>query len=214
MPIRPMLILPAVLLACGSGSVTAQPPVGSVAGGAKTVSRASIIKQEDGGRALVIAYPWIVHARASVEVRLVTGKPADPLTVHPLHFVGNIMKGQVTIDVYRTLDGAAGVPQRRRFTEGEIEFEILGRRNSLGRPAVCVARRFSNDDPPPGAAAVFYPLRPWAISRAMIQLELPAKYFSKPGRLHVWFLRNDKVLWKEEADWPAAGKKEGIMSDE
>jgi hypothetical protein len=155
---------------------------------------------------LVITYPWKVHLRPSIEVRLVTGKDADLSDVRPLFFVKEYMKGAVTVNVYHCLDRAAGVPQRHAFTENGIELEILGRRNSLGRPSVCVARRVPDDDPAPGAAAVFCLLPSWAVDKGLLRLELPPDYFGDAGRIYVWFLRGGKVLWEERADWPGYGK--------
>ena len=192
-------------------------------------SRMAIVEEVDGDRTLVVHYPWKVHDRCSIEVRLVTGKPTkagkappDVEEARPLYFLANLMKGDVTINLYRCQDEAAGTPQRHVFTEREyggslddededeefteIEYEILGRRNRLGRPSVCVARRFSNDGPAPGATAIFCLLEPWAIDEGLLNLELPPKYFAKPGKLRVWLLRNDKVVWEQRADWPGIGE--------
>ncbi len=215
MPVRRLFLLSIVPWVCVGASVVAQPPLGVAPGaaGPKDRSRLSIVKLLQGGPALVIDYPWKVHHRPSVEIRLVTREDADFSKVGPLWFVSRYLHGTVTMSVYRCLDKAAGVPQSQTLTEDEIEFEILGRRNSLGRPAVCVARRIPNDDPAPGAAAAFCLLPSWSLNKGLLQLQLPPKYFSTPGKLYVWFLRDEKILWEETAEWPGVGKK-GMMNDE
>ena len=90
-----------------------------------------------------------------------------------------------------------------QLERNKIEFEIIGRRNSLGKPSVCIARRIaSDDDPTPGAAAVYCLLDCWSLHKGLLNLDLPPAYFSQPGKLYVWFLRDGKVLWEEVEDWP------------
>ena len=116
----------------------------------KTTSRISLVKTDrNGDQALVIGYPWKVHLRPSVEVRLVTGKDPGAAVVRPLFFRSEYMKGKVTVAVYRCQDMAAGVPVRKPLTAKGIELEILGRRNSLAKPSVCVVRRFAREEPGP-----------------------------------------------------------------
>jgi hypothetical protein len=143
-----------------------------------------------------------MHAKPSVEARLVTSEDADRVGIRPLLFVDGYLKGEVLVDVYEAQDQAAGVGGSLAFTKNEMAFEILGRRNSLGKPAVCVARQVPPGDPTPGAAAVFCLLEFWSLSDRLLHLDLPRQYFAKPGKLHLWFLRGDTVLWKEVVDWP------------
>lgn len=204
MPIRPVLLLLAAWWSWSSGFAVAQPPAGPGIPG--TTPHVSIVKQHTGEQALVVDYPWKVHDRPSVEVRLVTRHEAGRRDIRPLLFVKEFMKGTVTVNVYHCLDKAAGVPQRHGFTQKKIEFEILGRRNRLGRPSVCVARRIPDDDPAPGAAAVFCLLPSWSVDKGLLHLELPPQYFAEAGELYVWFLRHDKVLWEERTKWPGHDK--------
>jgi hypothetical protein len=136
-----------------------------------------------------------------VEVRLVTGEVVDPTAIRPLFFVSNFMKGSLTVDVFRCRDEATSGRVDKSLTEKGIALQILGQRNSAGKPAVCVARRVPSDDPAPGTAAVFCLLRSWSISKRMLYLDLPREYFAEAGKMHVWFLRGDRIVWQEEFDW-------------
>jgi hypothetical protein len=210
MQLRFLLLLTAVWLTWGGGSPAAQAPGrtgGAATRGPKAASCVSLLRQRDGDRALVISYPWDLHRRPSVEVRLVTGKDPGPTVVRPLLFVGNYMKGKVAAAVYRCEDKAVGAPVRESLTVKGLQFEILGRRNRLERPSVCVIHRFADDQPAPGTTAVFSQLPAWAINRRLLQLDLPREEFTQPGRLYVWFLRDETVLWEETVDWPGYAKR-------
>jgi hypothetical protein len=82
------------------------------------------------------------------------------------------------------------------------EFEILGARNLLGRPAVTVvfpAREVGADA---AARAVFFLLDSWAIDDHTLWLDLPGEHFSRPGRLRLWFYRDSTILWWKTLAWP------------
>ena len=49
---------------------------------------------------------------------------------------------------------------------------------------------------------MFLQLDSWAINDQMLSLDLARHVFIKSGKLFVWFLRGDKVLWEEKIDWP------------
>lgn len=167
----------------------------------------SLVQTRIGQHTLVVNYPWKVHQRPSVEVRLVTKKATDPNGARPLFFVDEYLKGEVSMKVYRCLDAASRTGTTERLKENGIEMEILGRRNSLGKPSVSIVRKISaDDDPTPGSAAIFCHLPAWSVNRAMLYLDLPRQYFSESGQLHVWFLRGDKVLWEQRVDWPGYEK--------
>ena len=72
-PVRlPLLWLVAVWSCAGAGA-SAQPPVGATAADHKqeVTSHLAVLKQQTGQPVLVINYPWKVHRRPSIEVRLV-----------------------------------------------------------------------------------------------------------------------------------------------
>lgn len=168
----------------------------------------SLMERRSGDRVLLVGYPWKVHRRPSVEVRLVTDKDADASKLRPLFFAHEYFEGEVRVSVYQCEDEAASVPVRKSVTLEEVAFEILGRRNSLGRPSACVVHRFPTDDPAPGAAAVFCLLRPWALDTRLLQLDLPREYFAGRGKMHVWFLRGGRILWHQTLDWPGHERRE------
>jgi len=165
-------------------------------------SFAHLVKERSGRHTLVINYPWKAHRQPSVEVRLVTGQQADLAGARPLFFAKQYLKGEVTVNVYHCHDASAGVATSQPLTKNEITFEIIGRRNSLGKPSVCIARHIPNDEPAPGAAVVYCLLPSWSLDKGMLNLDLPPEYFAKPGKLFVWFLRGEKVLWQEVEAWP------------
>lgn len=228
MKTRLPLLLIAVWLIWPCGVCWAQIPrsAASDARKPKATPRVSLVKNKRRtDLALLISYPWKVHRRPSVEIRLVTGKEGDTAAVRPLFFLSDYMKGEVTVAVYRCQDEAAGAPVRESLTEKEVGFEILGRRNSLAKPSVCVVHRFAADEPPPGTAAdeptpdatadepaygtaaVYCLLPAWAINKRLLRLDLPRQDFAKPGKMHVWFLREGTIVWKETLDWPGYARR-------
>ena len=210
LPLLLMAVLSLSISPGGSAAAQALRSVAPAAGRPKAATCVSLVKGRGGDRPLVINYPWKVHLRPSIEVRLVTGKDAGPSGIRPLFFVEEHFKGEVKVTVYRCQDGADGMGTRQSLTENKLDFEVLGRRNSLGKPAVCVVHRFAADDPnpgdAPGAVAVFCSLPGWAINKRLLQLDLPREDFAQPGKLYVWFLRDDTILWKETVDWPGHGR--------
>ena len=58
-----------------------------------------------------------------------------------------------------------------------------------------------------GTTAVFYPPDAWAINDRLLLLDLPRDSFDKPGKLYIWFLRGDRILWQEELMWPGQSVK-------
>ena len=165
---------------------------------------------------LSVDYPWHAHAKASIEVRLVTEEKAGMAAVAPIDFVAAAMKGEVETKVSQCLQAAYNVGQKLPITHADLPMEIIGQRNSLGKPAVCVAAKFKKADKadkdekkeeqkpeaPLGAWTAFCLLDCWSMNRHTLHLDLPREYFAKPGKLHVWFLRDGKPLWQEQLDWP------------
>jgi hypothetical protein len=201
MPMRSLLV--PLVLAGMSSLATGQSPDtrdGNAREPQKT-SFVSLIKQRDGDLILVIEYPWKVHARTSIEVRLVTGENPKPVEAPPMRFLQTRMKGKVTEAVHYCLDRSAEVEQRKPFKADGLDFEILGRRSAMEKPSVCIVQRMG-DKSVPGTAAAMLMLHSWAINEKLLYLDLPREEFSDAGKLHVWLLRGDTVLWKETVDWP------------
>jgi hypothetical protein len=211
MPTR-FLLLTAVWLTWPGGAGAGEAPSSDVpaAQQAKAASYVSLAKRRDGNQALVISYPWRVYRRASVEVRLVTGKDPGPAVVRPLFFVKQYMQGTIAATLYQCEDKATNARLRRTVTAEGVKFEVVGERNRLERPAVCAVHRFPDGQPAPGVGAVFCLLSPWAINERLLYLDLPQEDFAQLGTLYVWFLRDDAVLWREVLPWP--GYKTGEMT--
>ena len=206
----------------GSAAAQVPPSAPPVARRPKATSFVALVKRPSGDRGLLISYPWKIHRRPSVEVRLVTGKDAPASDLRPLWFLSEYMKGAVKVTLYDCEDEAASGPVREPLVQKKVEFEILGSRNSLGKPSVCVVHRLAPDEPPPGqpspeepppdepppdVTAVYCLLPAWAINKRLLQLDLPREDFAKPGKIHVWFLRDETILWKETLDWPGRAKR-------
>lgn len=190
----------------------------------------SVVTRPTGEPLLMIEYPWKRHARPSVEVRVLEPSEVDAPLIRPLFFVHNFMKGNVTRIVYRCQDDSEGTSQAAAFRKDGTDFEVFGARSSLSRPSVCVACRTaperprtvaevvedsgtgiesSTTPPKPEIRAAFPLLDAWAVDGRTLYLALPAKYFSQPGKIRVWLLRDKDVVWTADADWPGAGETAG-----
>jgi hypothetical protein len=195
---------------------------------ARGESFVSVITQPSGGPILVVKYPWKRHAKPSVEVRVLDPSEVDKPLIRPLFFRHDIMKGDVTTAVYQCQDNSDELPQTATFSEGNADFEVFGARNSLGRPAVCVACRIvpeaAADETAslladlartgqetmlsmkfrPEMRAAYCLLDAWAVDRRTLYLELPASHFSQRSKIRVWLLRGKDIVWTANMTWPGA----------
>lgn len=162
----------------------------------------SLLTRVTGEPILAIRYPWKRHARPSVEVRILDEAEPDGPLIRPQFFLSHIMKGDTTKAVYDGQDDSEDVAQRVTFTEGDVNFSILGARNVLGRPAVCVSSLSRPADAPPQTRAAFPLLLPWSIDERTLYLELPAEHFSKKAKIRIWFLRGKGIVWVADTTWP------------
>jgi hypothetical protein len=178
-------------------------------------SHIEVIIEPEGKLALAVHYPWHVHRRASVEVELRADKEAQIGHPHPLGFVAEWMKGDMTNAVYAAREQSAAGSTSKTMTLKGREFDIRGSLNALGKRGVCVvaaAKRPLNEGllakhiAEEGPRTVFYLLGSWAVDDSTLRLELPHEEFSKPGTLHVWFLREGDVVWSESVHWPGGEK--------
>jgi hypothetical protein len=227
--LRPLpLVLLAPCLGCLISLAGAAPPEEAVSPGAapaaakqgNRTSYVSIVRGRGGQQTLVIDYRWKLHRDASVEVQLVPAEARSP-AVAPLYFASEYFKRDVSRKVFHCLDAADMREAVDSFTQDKIDFEIIGRRNWLGRAAVVVLAR---DTPEPAHGkevktvdsprAAFLMLECWALGDQSLGLDLPRDRFAPPGTLHVWFLRSNRVLWEETVAWPGyGGKAEDHPSD-
>lgn len=161
-----------------------------------------IIEQREDLPVLLVEYPWDVHRGASIEVRLVTAEEAEMRRLRPLFFTARAMRGEITSAVYRVEDGALVMPVRETVAADDRRYELVGDRNELGRAAVRAVWNAPRRDPLGGAAAVYPLLSRWALGRDLLQLELPEPAFDSPGRLRVWLLRGERIVWQQDLAWP------------
>lgn len=179
-----------------------------VSGGARD-PRVTLVREPGGKQVLLITYAWKVHLRPSIEVRLLGKGEPDDERVQPTYFRWKHMKGETTAALYRCQDRCGDAPVRAAIAEKDEALEALGQRNSLGKPAVCVAR-WTNTDPKspyePGAATAFPLLDAWSVDERLLYLDLPEDYFASPGAVRVWMMRDDQVVWSEKVEWPGSGK--------
>ncbi len=228
------LVVPVVLVlgtsgpprAAGADLQTDRPAGALVSQTARGEAFISVITQPTGEPILVIKYPWKRHAKPSIEVRVLDPREVDNPLIRPLFFRHDIMKGNVTKAVYRCQDDSEDTSQTATFSEGNADFEIFGARNSLGRPAVCVACRIAPDEvsretesviadlvrtgresmlslrSEPETRAAYSLLDAWAVDERTLYLELPASHFSQQSKIRVWFLRDKDIVWTANATWP------------
>jgi hypothetical protein len=197
------------MIACSLAA--AQPP--DEEGGQKPVPHktayVSLAKQRGGGPALVIDYPWKAYTKASIELRLTKGVAATPDNRPPLLFFKTRMKGKDADVVYKCLDRSAEGDTTKPLTFEGTEYRVLGRRNALQKPAVCVVcqPKTEGEDSPTQTVAAVLILESWAVNGKMLYIDLPRDDFAEAGTLQVWFLRDDAVLWQETIAWPGYGKQ-------
>jgi len=192
------------LLPAAAQAADTSDPVAAEKPKASASSYISVSRQTTGQCSLLIDYPWQVYAKPSVEVRVVTDDKASTVLPRPLFFAAGLMKGEIEVKISKCLQAAYDTGLSQRITADNLEAEIFGRRNSLGKPSVCVASKEKTKAgaAAPSAWAAFCLLDCWATNRHSLCLDLPREYFAKPGKLQVWFLRGDVVLWEEQLDWP------------
>lgn len=169
---------------------------------------AEITRAPTGKPLIAIHYPWRVHSQPSVEVRWIGDDESDTGEIRPLQFVADLMKGQILSDVYTCRDKADATPLKKSLEIRGRKVEILGDRNLLGAPAATVVfpeiprTPDMSDAADLAARAVFFPLDSRAVDDRTLWLELPAEYFSQPGRIRVWFYREGNVFWWKTLAWP------------
>jgi hypothetical protein len=176
-------------------------------------SLVAVLPGHGGRQTLAIQYRWKVHENASVEVRLVPAERGEGTFVLPLDFVGQYLSSRdkprsydtgLQRKVYRCLDRAGDAGQTETFERDKLGFRIVGQRNSLGRPAVYVLAHNEGQPPEERADIVFLHLASWAVADDRLSLDLPPEIFAKRGKLFVWFLRGNRLLWEQQVPWPGA----------
>ena len=164
----------------------------------------SIARRSTGQPILAVNYPWREHAGASIEIRQLASDEVDNWGLKPLFFRHELMKGPASVAISRCLDKCSDGRARAEFTQREIDFEILGDRNSFSSPSVCVACR-TKYKPTGGktvSRAVFPLLEPWSADKRRLYLDLPTGYFPQECLVRVWMLRGRDIIWSTTVRWP------------
>jgi len=172
-----------------------------------------LIQDQSGELILAIHHPWKPYSNPSLEVCLLPEDEREAEKIRPMYFTSRFLKGRVTVGVYHCLDRADSVATRTPLTEGGISFEILGNRNSLGKPAVCVACRTELDRQRTLPRVTFCLPEHWALEEKTLYLDLPPDYFAAAGKLRVWLLRDNSIVWTETIRWPGIPGAEAAKGD-
>jgi hypothetical protein len=159
-----------------------------------------------GKPVLVVDYPWKVYTKPSVEVRAVADDEPDTTAIRPMAFVAALMKGDVTLAVYRALDLTEEARRTKAFKQKGQEFQVVGLKNRLGRAAAQAVFPPKAGGKDTIARVAYYPLEPWDVDGQTLRLELPPEHFSQPTRIRVWFLRDGDVVWWQTLWWPGIAK--------
>jgi hypothetical protein len=163
-----------------------------------------VVQDQSDAPILVVKYPWNAHPQASVEVCLLPKDVPDSPAIHPLNLTGRLLRDKdrkLMKAVYKCQDDAASVPTAVSVTDGDLDFDILGNRNSVGSAAVAVGWKTLTPDRKAIHRAAFYRLESWAADSDTLMLDLPPQHFCRPGTLKVWLLRGDEVVWSDTAPW-------------
>jgi len=195
----PAALSVALAIACLSSTLAAQSPE---AAAKKGPPRATLQRDRQQRLRLMIEYPWAAFSQGSVEVRLATGESDAVGELRPMFFVHNHFHGETARAIYSCQDHVDDPGHKRSVKLEGFDVEVIARRTDLDRSAACVVRRFPSKASVPGVAAAFLQLDRWSLDKNWLQIELPATDFLPPGRMWVWFLRDDTVLWEEQLAWP------------
>jgi hypothetical protein len=205
-------IVAILLLVAGASPAAAQHTSRDVAEGVSSLARAPLrsprshvttIQDASGSPILMIDYPWTMHARTSIEVASLPEDPAGYSEVRPLFFFNKLFSGVRKVAIFECQDGSAEAATTASFVEEGTAFEVIGQRNSLGNPSAVVTSHTQIEEISAIVShAVFCLLDPWTVNRRLLQLDLPPEQFAKPGKIRIWFLRDDVVLWSEDVPWP------------
>ena len=151
---------------------------------------------------LSIKYPWRIHEKASLEVRLVADKKDFAARVRPLRFTLIHFDADTQRRILSTFDQSLEHPADWKAEAGGLKWEVIGHGNHLGHAAEWFVNTPEKNGSLIGTTAVFYPPDAWATGDRLLLLDLPRDSFDQPGKLYIWFLRGDRILWQEELMWP------------
>jgi hypothetical protein len=173
----------------------------------------SVEKISSGENVLAVRYPWKKHEKASLEVRLIPDKNDFAARVKPLRLASMRIEPETQKHIFKMFDDALTRPSTWSAEIGGIRWEIFAQANYRDRGAywfiTTPEKGAKKENEFFGNAAVFTLLDPWVIDNRLMMFDLPRKYFGKPGKMYVWFLRGDRIVWQQELMWPGQqGAKE------
>ena len=161
---------------------------------------------DKGEPALTVKFAWKEFARPSLQLALVGATKPVPLSVNGVQLTEQLGKLVSRLNKPVVAGSSVLLERAKEFSEYDDgkPLLILGATNSLGRPAA-----FGLGDQT-GATIVFYLLDNWADANGVVRVALsdlgavPA--YAETGKLHVWFLNEEKVVWERDIAWPGKGK--------
>jgi hypothetical protein len=155
---------------------------------------------------LAVKYPWKKHEKASLEVRLITDKKEFDARVKPLRLASMRLETETEARLFKMFDDALDRPSTWNTEIGGLKWDILAHANYRGRGSMWFVttpeKGAKKENAFIGNAAVFSPLDPWVIGGRLMIFDLPRDSFGKPGKMYVWFLRGDRIVWQQELMWP------------
>lgn len=167
----------------------------------------SVVRQANGEPVLLINCPWRKYQRPSIQISLVLDDKVDLSSLQPLR-VNDVAADALWKIQIASINKPTHAASRElvKNTTAFIEYndgKLLkhrARENSQGKPAAYALEEQL------GTLLVFYRLEPWLDDRgtfrlALADIDLPSK-FASPGRIQVWLLSEEKVVWSADAKWP------------
>lgn len=157
---------------------------------------------------LKITYSWTRHSRPSIQMTLLTDAQGNIESLQPLPF-----RGEAALDLWSSQVKRLHQPifpssavtvgttsALLEYDDGKRLLTVRGSDNALKKPS---AYGYDEKD---GSRVVFYMLDNWSDVRGNFQvdlsdLDLLPKYH-EAGRLRVWLLDQEKVVWSQTVAWP------------
>ncbi len=167
----------------------------------------SVVKQSNGEPVLLVNCPWRKYPRPSIQISLVLDEKVDLAALKPLRidgiFADALWKQQVGS---LNKPAHAATHELVKTTTAFIEYndgKLLkhrARANSQGKASAYALETQL------GTLLVFYQLEPWVDGQGTFRLtladiDLPSK-FASSGRVKVWLLSEEKVVWSANVAWP------------
>ena len=168
-------------------------------------------KNAAGESVLLITHSWTKYQRPSIQIAWSdagaaagVAAPPKPLKVDGAEIAKAWQKQTAGLNQPQFSGGPVVLTSERPFYYDDTKLLTLrGHTNSLHNPSVF---GLNNNNQEGSNALLFYGLDAWADRKGAFHLEigdidLPSK-FTEAGRLRIWFLEEEKVVWAETTNWP------------